>query len=90
MNIQELNMRTWEVKLRFELDKAFLYKSPKAWSIKEQIAKSLSIKIKSYALQNCWENKKKIHTGRKYLQTICLIKDLDSEYIKNSQASIGT
>ena len=30
MNIQELNMRTWEVKLRFELDKAFLYKSPKA------------------------------------------------------------
>lgn len=31
----------------FELGKVFLYKSPKAWFIKEQIAKLVSIKMKS-------------------------------------------
>ena len=64
----------------------FLDITPKAWSMKEIIAKLDFIKIKTSALWKTmsreWEDKPQ--PGRKYLQKEQLIKDCYSKYTKNS------
>lgn len=54
--------------------KNFLDKAPKTWPIKDAFYKML-----------LREWKEELQTWTKYLQIMYLIKDLDPEYIKNSQ-----
>ena len=64
-----------------KLVKDFLDMTPKAQSIKEQTGNLVLI----FNFQKTEKNKPK--PGRQCLQIICLIKDLYSEYIKDSQNS---
>lgn len=61
----------------------FLDMIPKIQSIKEKNGKQNFIKIKTFCFLNTSKGmKNNPQTGRKYLPTICLIKDLYLGYIK--------
>ena len=81
-NIGEKNVVT------LGLGKDFLDITPKAQSIKEEIAKMDSIKIKTFILQKAllrgW--KEKPPSGRISLWSLCLMRYSYPEYVKNSQS----
>ena len=61
--------------------------TPRAWSVKENTDKLKLMKVKkTFTLWKIVrELKYKPWTGRKYLQSVYLIKDLYPEYVKNPQ-----